>query len=239
MVPVLDLPLLSARSVAVSVLLGAHPARLTAAQLVATGEHVGVPAATMRVALTRAVAAGDLVRDDGTYLLGERHVARRARQDEAVADSERDWDGAWETAVVVAGGRPGPARVALRDELRGLRLAELREGVWMRPANLTRPGPVAEPDLLETMASRPDDPARLVARLWDLAGWAAQGDELAAYVAEAPTPAHRLTGAAALVRHIGTDPLLPPPLRPPGWPGERLRAVYAAYVAELAARALG
>ena len=44
---------------------------------------------------------------------------------------------------------------------------------------------------------------------------------------------------APLEPEIGTDPLLPPPLRPPGWPGERLRAVYAAYVAELAARALG
>ncbi|HEY1135012.1 MAG TPA: PaaX domain-containing protein, C- domain protein, partial [Nocardioides sp.] len=177
-----DVPLLSARSVVLSVLLGAHPARLTAAQLVATGEHVGVPAATLRVALTRAVASGDLERDGGAYALAERHLARRRRQDEAVEDAERSWDGDWETVVVVGPGRPGPARAALREELHGLRLAELREGVWMRPANLTRPGPPAVPGLLETFLARPDVPERLAAGLWDLPGWAARGEELAAYV---------------------------------------------------------
>ena len=37
-----------------------------------------------------------------------------------------------------------------------------------------------------------------------------------------------VAGAAAL-RHIGSDPLLPPELLPPDWPGQALRAQYGRY----------
>ncbi len=36
--------------------------------------------------------------------------------------------------------------------------------------------------------------------------------------------------AAATLRHLRTDPLLPEALLPPGWPADRLRARYAVYV---------
>lgn len=237
-----DVPPLSARSVAVSLLLGAHPARLTAGQLVAAGEHVGVPPATTRVALTRAVAAGDLAREDGAYVLGARHAARREHQDEAVLDAEEPWTGDWETAVVVTAGRPAAERGALRDLLAAHRLAELREGVWLRPANLRRPATYADhPDLavLRSVpaagaAGVPDGPA-LAARLWDLDGWARDGDRLGALLVGTTEPGPRLAAAAALVRHLATDPLLPPTLLPAGWPGPRLREQYADYRAELRA----
>ena len=37
------------------------------------------------------------------------------------------------------------------------------------------------------------------------------------------------TAAAALLRHLRTDPLLPAELLPPGWPGDELRTRYSAH----------
>ncbi|HWT32582.1 MAG TPA: PaaX domain-containing protein, C- domain protein, partial [Microbacterium sp.] len=156
-------PTLSARSVVLSLLLGSHPHRMSPAALTRAGEHFGIPASTMRVALTRAVAAGDLVRTDpptgsgqaAYYVLGERHVRRQRRQDEAVDDAETPWDGTWEMAIVVVAGRSGADRAALRELLSAYRLGELREGVWTRPANLRRPRGYAEEPVLRTFDSTP------------------------------------------------------------------------------------
>lgn len=230
--------LLSARSTALSLMLGAHPARMSPADLARAAEHFGIPAATVRVALTRAVAAGDLRREDGDYVLGERLVARQRRQDEAVEDAATDWDGSWEMAVVVVGGRPGPERAALREFLAGARLAELREGVWTRPANLRRDPPYAADPVLTCFRATPQiAPGELAGRLWDLAGWAAEARRLGDVLAASRDPAPRLAVAAQVVRHLTTDPLLPVPLLPSRWPGPDLRAAYAAYQDEL--RALG
>jgi phenylacetic acid degradation operon negative regulatory protein len=82
------------------------------------------------------------------------------------------------------------------------------------------------------------DPAALVARLWDLPGWADAGRQHLARLAGEHDPARRLAAAALLVRHLASDPLLPPELLPPDWPGSDLRAVYAAYQEELRALTL-
>lgn len=225
---------LSARSVVLSLLLGSHPDRLSPAQLTHAGDHFGIPASTLRVALTRAVASGDLRRDEGDYALGERLVRRQRRQDEAVEDAETDWDGTWEMAAVVVTGRSGPERAALRESLTAHRLAELREGLWVRPANLRRPRRYADDPVLATFTGRPDDEAAAVAaRLWDLDGWAAEGRRLVDRLESTREPALRLAAAAHLVRHLAGDPLLPTALLPTGWPGAALRSTYAAYQAEL------
>ena len=52
---------MTARSVALSVLLGAHPAWATASELIRLTEGFGIKEPTLRVALTRMVSAGDLV----------------------------------------------------------------------------------------------------------------------------------------------------------------------------------
>src|SRR5688500_11590089 len=96
-----DLKPLPARSVVLSLLLGSHPDRMSPAELTRAGEHFGIPASTLRVALTRAVAAGDLRREGSDYVLGDRLVARQRRQDEGVEDAETPWEGDWEMAVVV------------------------------------------------------------------------------------------------------------------------------------------
>lgn len=225
---------LAARSVVLSLLLGSHPDRMTPAALTRAGEHFGIPAATLRVALSRAVAAGDLRRVDGDYVLGERLVARQQRQDEAVEDAETPWDGSWEMAVVAVAGRSAAERAALRDQLYGARLGELREGVWLRPANLRRAASYTQEPVLSCFRATPEeDPARLAARLWDLAGWAADGRALLDLLAATDEPAPRLSVAAHLVRHLTTDPLLPASLLPADWPGADLRAAYAAYQEEL------
>ncbi|WP_377319956.1 PaaX domain-containing protein, C- domain protein [Pimelobacter simplex] len=235
-----DLAPLSARSVMLSLLLGSHPDRMSAAELVRAGEHFDIPAATARVALTRAVAAGDLERDAGDYVLGARLAARQRRQDEAVLDAETGWDGGWEMAVVVVAGRTGAERAALRDRLASYRLAELREGVWTRPANLRRAREYADDEVLSTFRVTPDeDPVALAARLWDLGAWAAEGRALLARLAATPEPAARLAVAAHVVRHLAADPLLPAALLPAGWPAGDMRTAYAGYQDELRSLSVG
>lgn len=238
--PLTSLTPLSARSVVLSLLLGQPADRMSAAALVRAGEHFGIAPATTRVALTRAVSAGDLRRDAGDYVLGERLARRQRHQDEAVLDAEKPWDGTWEMAVVVVTGRAGAERSALRERLASYRLAEVREGVWTRPANLRRPRSYAADEVLTTFTATPDDdPGDLADRLWDLAAWAKEGRELDQLLDRTSEPANRLAVAAAVVRHLTTDPLLPAALLPGDWPARELRRAYAAYQAELRALAVG
>lgn len=234
-----ELTPLPARSVVLSLMLGRHPDRMSPSELTRAGEYFGIPASTLRVALTRAVAAGDLRRVVGDYVLGDRLVRRQQRQDEAVEDAATSWDGTWEMAVVVVTGRSASDRAALRDLLTSYRLAELREGVWMRPANLSRPAAYAGEPVLATFRSDPDaDPGALASELWDLEHWAAESRRLLGLLNGAAEPASRLAVAAHLVRHLLDDPLLPVVLRPEGWPGDELRTAYAAYQDELRSLAL-
>ncbi|MBC3981904.1 PaaX domain-containing protein, C- domain protein, partial [Streptomyces sp. AC536] len=132
---------LTARSIVLSTLLGHHPAELPARALVRAGQVFGTAEGTIRVALTRMVAAGDLQQRDGTYRLSARLLARQARQDDSRAPRLRPWAGEWEIALVTGERRSAAERAALRQAMATLRLAELREGSWLRPANLERPRP--------------------------------------------------------------------------------------------------
>jgi phenylacetic acid degradation operon negative regulatory protein len=78
------------------------------------------------------------------------------------------------------------------------------------------------------------DFVELAAALWPVDDWAAHSRALLAHVARVDRPADRLTGFAAVVRQLLTDPVLPPELLPSDWPGAALRSAYAAYQAELA-----
>lgn len=206
---------------------------MSAADLVRAGAHLGIAEPTLRVALTRAVASGDLVRADGEYALGNRLVERQRRQDESVQNASEQWDGRWEQAVVVEAGRSAADRAALRAMLSQAHLSELREGVWMRPANRGDRDLPDDRAVARFVVERVDDPVGLAARLWDLGGWAAQGRMLLAELAATGAPAMRLSIAADLVRHLLDDPLLPAQLLPTDWPGEQLRSTYAAYQDEL------
>jgi phenylacetic acid degradation operon negative regulatory protein len=230
---------LSARSVVASVLLGTHPPRLATAALVELCNRFGITPGTTRVALSRMVAAGELAAEDGHYrLVGQGLLSRQRTQDDALDPPAAPWAGAWRMAVVVSPGRAAAERVELRRAFADARFGQWREGVWLRPDNLgrhevalLRESPVrwmtVEPD---------DDPGALARELWDLAGWAARGEALLAaapsepgdLVAEQPEwAADVFTAAAATLRHLRTDPLLPQALLPQDWPADRLRARYA------------
>jgi phenylacetic acid degradation operon negative regulatory protein len=227
---------MTARSVVLSVLLGAHPAWATTAELLWLTEDFGIKDTTLRVALTRMVSAGDLVRSDDGYRLSERLLARQRRQDAALHPVTRDWDGTWLTAVVTAVGTDARARAGLRITLQHSRFAELREGLWLRPDNLAGALPAEVLGRVRVLRAVDDTPAELASTLWDLSGWSQTGHRLLDEMATAAGIPARFTVAAAVVRHLLTDPVLPPELLPAGWPAGRLRAAYADFAAELLAR---
>jgi phenylacetic acid degradation operon negative regulatory protein len=218
--------------VLLSVLLGSHPPRLPVRTLVRTAELFGISEGTVRVALSRLTSDGEVVGDAGTYGLSARHLERQRDQDTALRPATRPWRGGWEMVVV-----PPESPISageLRHRLERRRLAELRPGVWTRPENLARLQPTPA-GLLEWSARPAGDPVELATRLWDLDSWAAEALILIDDLAAAVEPADRLGAAAAVVRHLRTDPVLPAQLLPRGWPGRRLRKVYDDYRAELGA----
>jgi phenylacetic acid degradation operon negative regulatory protein len=225
---------LSARSVVLSLLLGADPPEMAAKDLARVVAPFGVRGSTLRAALSRMTAAGDLRRTPAGYRIGERLLERRRRQDEAVRPHTRAWEGDWEMVVVTATGRGPAERAELRTRLTALRLAELREGVWLRPANLERELPGELEQVADRYTSRPARPPReLAATLWPLDTWAETAHALLAHVERTGRPADRLTAYAAIVRHLLADPVLPDALLPADWPGTALRTAYADYRREL------
>ncbi|MDL4818373.1 PaaX family transcriptional regulator C-terminal domain-containing protein [Actinomadura opuntiae] len=231
----LEIRPLTARSVVLSTLLGVHPPRLPARYLVRVGDLFGIAEGTIRVALSRMVTSGDLVQSDGTYALTDRLLQRQARQDESRRPRTRSWDGTWEIAVITAERRPAADRAALRQAMSALRLAELREGTWLRPANLDRPRPETVVRQCTFLGGRPEeDPAALARALWDLDGWTSTARALHASIGRAGTIAERFTLAAAVLRHLLHDPLLPPALLPPDWPGPELRTAYERFEKDFA-----
>ncbi|WP_191242466.1 PaaX family transcriptional regulator C-terminal domain-containing protein [Amycolatopsis deserti] len=220
----------SARSAVLTTLLALHPPRLTAAELVANMERLGFTETATRAALSRMVARGDLVRDATAYTLSERLLERQREVDAVHHPQTREWRGSWEMAIVTTAGRSAADRAALRTQLQSLRVAELREGVWTRPANLLRGWPEELTAISECFEARPlGDPAALAADLWDLESWAAHGHRLLKALPGTSDPADRFTLVAAMVRHLQSDPLLPPELSPADWPGDALRAAYDEY----------
>ncbi|MGB8407813.1 MAG: PaaX family transcriptional regulator C-terminal domain-containing protein [Mycobacterium sp.] len=227
---------LTARSVVLSVLLGAHPASATSAELVRLTDDFDIKEQTLRVALTRLVGAGDLVRSADGYRLADRLLARQRRQDAAINPRLRDWDGHWITVVITTVGADARTRADLRNDLVQNRFGELREGVWLRPDNLAADVPVEIAANARILRSRDGDPEQLAASLWDLPGWAATAHRLRREIDTATDVPGRFMAAAAIVRHLLTDPVLPGDLLPDTWPGADLRQAYADFAAELVAR---
>src|SRR6202046_3719874 len=189
---------LTARSVALSTLLGYHPPALPISALVKVGELFGIADRATRVALTRMVKDGDVTVDDGVYRLSE--------------------------------------RVALRKSMVRRRMGELREGVWMRPDNLSRELDGIIADQCEFFVSHHSDSSSLAASLWDLPGWADEADRLLTVLDEAESLAEGFMATAEVIRHLLLDPYLPTELLPAGWLGDRLRERYSDFNANYSAR---
>jgi phenylacetic acid degradation operon negative regulatory protein len=228
---------LSARSVALSMLLGSPDGQLPVRDLVASGVMCDIAPPTMRVALSRLVGSRELTMADGVYTLAPHHLARLRAQLEDISPRLRPWNGEWETVVIVESGRDAVDRARLRHDLIHARLGELREGVWMRPANLARP-PFGDPHTT-TLMSHPLEPDGIAEALWDLEAWADRGHALLSASRRPELDQHRLAAVAALVRHLRTDPALPHELTPANWPADEMRAAYDEYRTQLAQHTLG
>jgi phenylacetic acid degradation operon negative regulatory protein len=226
-----------------SVLLGTDPPWLPTPLLVRTGELFQVAEGTVRTALSRMAAAGEVVAEDGGYRLTGRLVERQQRQAASRRAEVRDWDGTWEVVTIDGrDARTAADRAALRDALTARRLVELREGVWGRPDNLD-PDRSSEASAVvdrwcttwrgATPRPRPD-----VEHLFDVRAWSDEARELRRSMArllpalEDGDPTALSEGfvvSAAVLRLFQHDPLLPPDLLPGRWPGADLRAKYDRY----------
>lgn len=219
------------------------PPESSARLLVRSGELFGIAEGTTRTALSRMVAAGELEpAGDGRYRLSGRLLDRQSRQRQSRRPELRRWDGQWRTAVVVAEGRTAAERAALRTGMAAARMAELREGCWLRPDNIDVAPEAAVADQCRWFVGRPaggrDGAVDLAASLWDLPGWAERGrqilDRMTATVGaleagDLAELAPCFVVAASVLRHLQADPLLPEELLPGSWPGSTLRTTYEAY----------
>jgi phenylacetic acid degradation operon negative regulatory protein len=233
---------LTARSVVASTLLGVDPPRLSTLALVRSGELFGLSEGATRTALSRMVAAGDIEPEGDGYRLAGELLERHVRQQAARAPAARAWDGTWVLALVAAERRPAAERARLRQAMRRLRFAEVREGCWARPDDLDRDRSPAERSVIRAQCTlvrgaRPEDVALFVAA-FEPEAWAATAHELsAAMTAGLPALEAEDVGFlaeafvldAAVVRHLLADPLLPAELAPAGWPAGELREVFTRF----------
>jgi phenylacetic acid degradation operon negative regulatory protein len=238
---------LSARSVLATALLGADQPHLTVGELVAMASLFGISDGAARTCLWRMVSNGELTSEDGTYALAGRLLERRQRVDEAsrIDDAAGSpWDGTWELAVVSLDRRSAADRLALRKAATALHLAELREGIWIRPDNLDRDRlptlrAVLDRQCVHFHDAATDIPAETVRSLFSLDDWVADArrfthamrDEIDTEAVEADDFAYQFALSVAVVRHLQLDPLLPAELIPEEWPGHDLRSTYRSFYA--------
>lgn len=227
---------LTARSVLASALLGESPPELAVRRLVRIAAVFGINENQARVALSRMTARGEVSWDgSGTYALAGRLAQRAQRLDVARRAATRSFDGSWHQVVVTASGDGAPQRRARRELLRAARLGELRDGVWLRPANLELA--VGASEGLVVFTSTPHgDQALLAARCFDLDGWARRARSLVQALHSTQLNKGSVAAGferdAEVLRHLQRDPLVPVELLPRGWPGEALRDAYEAFDAE-------
>lgn len=224
---------LTARSVLASTLLGADPPALPVAQLVHVAGLFGINENRARVALSRMVATAEAITEgNGVYRLAGHLLERQQRQATSRAGRRGPWSGEWLMVALTGTASAAEDRGRRRRALQQARLAELRQGLWLRPDNVAV---AVDPDVLlgaQVFTARPQhDGAGLAAALWDLQSWSRRAERLMRSMAESPveTPAQLAPGfvlSAAVLRHLQADPLLPDELLVSGWPGDELRRRY-------------
>ncbi len=201
---------LTARSVLASALLGEDPPQLPVSHLVHLAGLFGINENRTRVALSRMASAGEVTTDgSGRYRLAGHLLDRQDRQAGSRRGDTRPWDGVWRMVVVTASGRSADDRAARRRALALARLAEQREGVWLRPDNIDlRPDPADDPDVMLYSGTPDRDPAVLAGTLWDLAAWARGARRLEDQMEALPPSDPDRSGPG--VRAVGRGPPPPP-----------------------------
>jgi phenylacetic acid degradation operon negative regulatory protein len=235
---------LSARSVLASALLGSDHARLTVAELVAVAALFGISAGAARTCLWRMVSNGELTGDEGSYALAGRLLERRQRVDEASRTDDAAaprWDRTWELAIVSLDRRSAADRLELRKAATALHLAELRDGVWIRPDNLDPQRLPTSREVLDRQCTHfhgaaTDITPDLLRSLFSLDEWIDDASALIEAMNFALNTSRRddstesftydFALSIAVVRHLQLDPQLPVELIPKRWPGHTLRDTY-------------
>ena len=211
--------------------------------LVAFTAEFGVSEGATRVALSRMIDRGEVSNSEGRYALEGALLERQRRQEAGLAPDPKPWTGEWEMVVVRPGSRAGSDRAALRVALAHLNLGERREGTWLRPDNLDperlppdRAVVAAQADRFTATTDR--DPRALLRELFDLDSWQHGAARLRSRMNELRDPlgngdqsvlAAGFEVAAAVLRHLVSDPLLPAEIEPAAWPARALRADYDDY----------
>lgn len=235
-------PSFSARSLALSLLLGSHPPRLSTSVLVATGSLFGINAGTMRTALSRMAAKGEVAATGNGYELAGSLLERQVRQDLGRRSPTAEWDGRWHTVTPLRSARQLADRRELRRRLEHAGFGELRPDYWLRPANRDLPDLGA--DVIVTVGGlHVDDLDGLVERLWPLATLKAESARLLAEMRRLTTREDDLAGkdpdaelgqwlvdtftvSADIVRFLTREPRLPPSLVSQPWAPDLLRREY-------------
>jgi phenylacetic acid degradation operon negative regulatory protein len=227
---------LNARSLALSALLGTHPPALPTRSLVDLAELFGIAGGTMRTALSRMAANGEVTASNGRHQLTGRLLERQRAQDVGRQAPAGHWDGRWHTVIAAADQRELADRRQFRATLGDHRFGELRPDIWMRPANLPVPpvDAIADAIVVTGTIARIDEPD-LVGRLWGLDSLAAAAERLIARIdalrdeLDLTTPdaiPATFTLAAGILRFLRSEPMLPPALTPDPWPVTELRRRY-------------
>ena len=180
--------------------------------------ELAVAAAVQPVAVGVAGAGGDR---GGAGVTGKAGVAAESLGAGGVADDDRGGDG----AAAGLGGQLGRVRVDQGGEL--------GEEFVLFVADLVDAG---QGGFGDSQPGAGRQPAELAGQLWDLRSWARTGHRLLAEMSDATDVPGRFVVAAAIVRHLLTDPVLPAELLPADWPGAGLRAAYNDFAAELIER---
>jgi phenylacetic acid degradation operon negative regulatory protein len=231
--------------VLLSALLGETPPAMPVRRLVRIADLFGINENQARVALSRMVARGEvLVDEQGDHALTGRLLDRSRRLGRARSAATEPYDGTWHLVVVTASGDGAATRRERRGAMREARLGELREGVWMRPANLNVELGLALEGAVSSFRGVPaTEPIVLARSVFDLAGWERRGWHLCQVLDRLERGAlHSLADGfelnAEVLRHLQRDPLVPRELLGGAWPGHELREHYerfdARYRAQLA-----
>jgi phenylacetic acid degradation operon negative regulatory protein len=217
-----------------STLLGSHPPRLPGPALVAVGALFDIGPGTMRTAVSRMVAEGELIAvGGGQFELGAAMSDRQHRLDVGREGRHEPWMGEWWTAIVLAERRGLAERRLFRSEMTKRLMGELRPDVWLRPANVARPA--VSGDVLVVRGAIDRDPAELAHTLWDLDELASTARMLAVE-AEAATEGlvaedrtvlpESYIVSVAVARFLAVEPQLPSEIVGRQWPVEDLRDSY-------------
>lgn len=232
------------------------PEPLPVRLLVRLAALFGLTQNAARVAIFRLVEAGKLEatsrRAAAAYRLTARTRAlnRYVRAAALVRPRTVRWRGEWLQVLLSLREDRRGGRGRLTTALEVFHLASPHRGVWMRPCNLVE-GPeelsarfreLGVLSRLDVLTCRFTDPRRereLAGRLWPLRRLGGAYERAADRLEESEQRLRSLPAEEALretwrlggeaIRLLFRDPLLPPELLPPGWPGPRLRRTYARY----------